>query len=71
MMKKMWCSVCQSAVFSTNAQRPPVVGMPKVGGPPGSGTVGDEAALEELKRFSTSLERGGTGLAAALILLFR
>lgn len=71
MMKKMWCSVCQSAEFCTNAQRTPVAGMSKLGGHPGSGTVGDEATLEELKRFSTSLERGGTGLPAALILLFR
>lgn len=70
MMKKMWWSVCQSAVFCTNAQRPPVPGMSKLGGA-GSGRVGDEAASEELKSSSTSLETRGSGLAAAHILLFR
>lgn len=43
MMKKMCCFVCQSAVFCINAQRTPVLGMSKLGGPPGSGTVGGRA----------------------------
>lgn len=35
----MWCFVCQIAVFCINAQRTPVVGMSKLGEPPGSGTI--------------------------------